>query len=121
MIKLILSILATCLYIANYWACELLYPGSDSDWAIFIPMDKLCHNFWAVIMLVQAGTSKLKTEYTITEYFTTLSIVLCVFDVWARSFGMTEYVAHWYFLSLTTSLIFSGIIYGISRRCGKLD
>ncbi len=116
MIKFILSILAPILFIANYWVCEWLYPMSGSDWNDFIPMDKLCHNFWAVTILLYAVISLLRTTIHLTVFFQYVTICFSLFDVWARLTGMCDMIPFWYVLSLLLSLIISGVIYGISRR-----
>lgn len=116
MIKLILSILGPVLFLANYWVCELVYPGSAQSWDVFIPMDKLCHNFWAVTICVYSLVSLLPTTIRITRFFILTGISFSAFDVWARLSGMCEFVPKWYILSLILSLTISGIIYGYTER-----
>lgn len=58
--KLILAILVNVLFFSNYWICELFYPGSNASWEIFIPMDKLCHNIWAIIILLSLIVASMK-------------------------------------------------------------
>lgn len=116
MIKLILSILGPFIYLVNYWVCEYLYPCSQCGWDIFIPMDKLCHNFWAATILIYAGLNLFKTIYQITNYFIYFSICLSFFDVWARGYNMTDYSFKWYIISLISSFIISGIIYAYAQR-----
>ncbi len=116
MLKLILSILGPFLFIANYWICEAVYPGFDKDWNVFIPMDKLSHNFWAVILFIYALINTLKTEYPIINYFLYVAMCMSVFDIWARVSGLPNFDLIRYVLALLASFIISGIIYGTQRK-----
>jgi uncharacterized membrane protein len=116
MIKLILSILGPALFIANFWVCEWLYPNPESSWDVFIPMDMLCHNFWAVTLGVYTLINLFPLIYPITNYFIYLSVCFSFFDVSARYFSMTEFNSNWYLISLILSFIIAGIAYGISGK-----
>lgn len=116
MIKLCLSILLPVLFIGNYWICEWLYPGSGTDWAIFIPMDELCHNIWAVTIFCALGVSMMKTTYPITDLFLLFTINLSGCDVLDRTFGIYNYEPKRYFIALFISVVFALVLFTVNQR-----
>lgn len=116
MIKLILSIIIPILFVSNYLVCEYLYPGFNKDWAIFIPMDKLAHNFWAVIVFLSVVASTLKTKYPITDYFLHLTAWLCFFDVLDRvAFDYNVYTP----IQILFGMVLASITYAYAQRCNN--
>lgn len=116
MIRLILSILGPVLFVANYWVCEWMYPGSGDDWAIFIPMDMACHNFWAAVMMCYALMNCFPSKYKAEWYFIYLGACFSFFDFSARVSSMVSFDPKWYVFSLLMSLIIAGILYGIKTK-----
>lgn len=116
MIKLILAILLPVLFLANYWACECLYPGADKDWAIFIPMDELCHNFWSVIMLGYAIISTIETKYKATDFFLFLAVNFSLCDIMDRMFHLYSFNPKYYIIAIISSFLFSGVAYGVKYK-----
>lgn len=116
MIKLVLSILIPVTFLANFWVCEYLYPHPENGWEIFIPMDKLSHNFWSVIILGYASVSTMRTKYPITDFFLFWGVMCSFFDVSARIFGMSDFDHSRYLFALVAAPILAGFIYGYKQR-----
>ncbi len=111
MIKLVLSILINVLFLGNFWACEYFYPGFEKDWAVFIPMDMMQHNFYAVIILTALLISMLKTKHRATHYFIYLCGWLSFFDCMDRLI-LGIYTFTWYDpLTIILSFVLSFITF----------
>lgn len=111
MVRLLLSIIACVLFLANFAICERVYPGSKTDWNIFIPMDLTCHNMWAVIILCslivatyeEAATQK---EKRLTSFFLNITMGFSISDIMDRLvFNITNLTHADYVLVPLTILI----------------
>ena len=80
--KTALAVAINILFVSNYFVCEYLYPGSNKSWDIFIPMDKLSHNIWAIIIMLSIATTLIKEPANrLSDFFLTTAIGLSSSDV----------------------------------------
>lgn len=93
MVKLFLSIFTNVLLLSNWYVCEYAYPGSKISWDIFIPMDKMCHNMWALIIMCSFFIARSSQPTTrMIRTFLNIAIGLSCSDVMDRLiFGITDF------------------------------
>jgi len=111
-LKLVCSILAPILFLVNYHVCKYLYPNSGKDWNEFIPMDLLCHDFWAGVLFCYAIAACIKTKYQIGDLFLYFGLMLSFFDCGDRYFwGIHKFTIMDWVFTIPVSLILSSLIY----------
>ncbi len=111
-IKLVCSILAPILFLANSFVCNYLYPNSSKTWDEFIPMDLLCHQFWAIIIFCYAVCGCIKTKYVYGDLFLYFGLLLSLFDCGDRYFwGIYDFTIMDWAFTIPASLILSSILF----------
>lgn len=111
-LKLIASILAPVLFIANSFVCVYLYPKFKESWDIFIPMDLLCHNFWALVLLCYGIASTIKTKYIVGDLFLYFGMCLSLFDCWDRfRWGIYKFTIIDYWFTIPASALLASLIF----------
>lgn len=111
-LKLVASIAAPTLFIANSFTCVHLYPDFKKSWDIFIPMDLLCHNFWALVLLCYGIASTIKTKYIVGDLFLYFGMFLCAFDCGDRFYwGIYTFTIIDYWCTIPVSALLASLIF----------